>query len=81
MAKYEQNESYGIAEDNFEGDIVCEGCPKRNTRGDCTVYPFEGMTFRTKSGYCPVVQRYASWHKDKPIVKATKKRIGQQKQR
>lgn len=81
MAKHEQNESYGIAEDNFEGECVCIDCPKRKGTQLCSVYHPEGMDFRIGAGHCPVVRRYASWHKDKPIVKVTKKRIGQQKQR
>ncbi len=74
-------ESYKVEADNFEGDNVCEGCPKLGAAiGLCTVYSPEGMHFRQKIGNCPVVNRYASWHKDKPIIKKTKKRIGQQKQ-
>ena len=84
MPKHEQNESYGLPEDNFEGDEVCVGCRKRlgpDGTGPCGVYMPEGMAFRLQVGHCPVVNRYASWRDDKPITKATKKRIGQQKQR
>ena len=81
MAKHEQMESYGIAGDDFEGPNVCRGCPKRFGNGPCTVYNDAGTAFRRAAGHCPVVRRYASWHKDKPIVVTGKKRIGQQKQR
>ena len=75
-------ESYKIEKDNFEGDIVCENCPKLGDKVKlCTVYSLDGMTFRGKAGYCPVVNRWANWREDKPVIIKGKKRIGQQKQR
>ncbi len=72
-------ESYKIEVDNFEGDVVCSVCPKLNVLGECTVYGREGMKFRSDNGYCPVVNRYASWHKDKPIPMKARVRVGQGK--
>jgi len=97
--KNERSESYKIEEDDFEGDNVCEGCPRlgrvpilcavyevvcpnlSQKLQLCTSYPPSGMQFRQDRGHCPMVRRYASWHKDKPIKVKVRKRIGQQKQR
>ena len=76
-----KDKSYKLEVDNFEGPNVCRGCPKRFGNGPCTVYSPEGTAFRRAAGHCPVVRRYASWHKDKPVVKVSKKRVGQQKQK
>lgn len=73
---------YVIVKDDFDGENVCEACPKLKTEGVCSVYTPEGMTFRTRMGHCPVSDRWANWREDKPIYdKSGKKRVGQGKTR
>lgn len=74
-------ESYKLEKDDFEGADVCAGCRKRIGSGPCLVYGEGGQKFRKTVGYCPAVNRYASWRKDKPVEVKNRKRVGQQKQR
>ena len=73
-----KKESYKIIKNDFEGDDVCEGCPKIE-RGFCIVYSLDGSLYRSKVGYCPISGRYASWREDKPVKVLDKKRVGQGK--
>ena len=58
---------------------LCYGCEKLNEDMICGVYGVIGMRYRTRTGMCPVTDRYADWRDDKPKVKIQKVRIGQQK--
>ena len=79
-------ESYGIPEDDFSGDDVCDGCPKLEQYKSflscsCGSYSKEGQTMRQKAGYCPLSSRYADWRTDKPVKVVDRYRVGQQKQK
>lgn len=79
-----KDQSYKLPKDDFEGDNVCEDCPKLDYSKNmllCTVYPSVGMAYRQRVGHCPVVGRWANWRTDKPKpVLTLKQRLGQQKQ-
>lgn len=76
MAK---GESHNIVKDNFKGDQVCVDCPKTGEDNTCTVYGSSGMHFRQMVGHCPVMNRWAEWRGDKPIIVKKKARVGQGK--
>jgi len=77
--------SYDVPEDNFDGDNVCDDCPKLDYTQNmllCTVYSPSGMAYRQRVGQCPVVGRWATWRTDKPKpVVSLRQRLGQQKQK
>ena len=62
---------------------ICVDCPKiiNIEEGVCSVYSIEGMAYRNRMGYCPVVDKYATWRDDQPKVEVKKVLVGQQKQK
>ena len=59
-------------------DHLCFECEKLNEEGMCGVYGWGGMSYRTRMGYCPIVEKYADWRDDKPKEikkKVTKKKV------
>lgn len=61
-------------------------CPKLDSDGCCTVYPYEGTEFRINQGYCPIPDIYFNPEKQAAYEKERgggvgKVRAGQQKSR
>lgn len=59
---------------------ICTDCAKV-VDGTCSAYSKEGMAYRNRMGYCPVVEKYADWRDDQPKAEVKKVLIGQQKQK
>lgn len=75
-----KDQSYGLPEDNFKGDYVCEDCRKLDENEHCTAYTRAGQARWERMGHCPLVNRWAEWREDKPKPVLVRRRVGQQKQ-
>ena len=36
---------------------ICVDCPRKDAEGECVTYTPEGMLYRNKMGWCPIVSK------------------------